>query len=90
MEVSNPRIQNKWNKELKKSYTVKVTEKDGNDWILDEYEVGCWDILTNSFSKIVFEITKRFVESKYSNQGICEDIIQQLIDFREKLKNKYK
>ena len=86
MEVSNPRIQNKWNKELKKSYTVKVTEKDGNDWILDEYEVGCWDILTNSFAESVFELTKRFVDSKNNNNSeVCEEILQEITVIKEKM-----
>ena len=64
MKVSNPQIQNKWIGKMKKFYTVKIVEKDGNDKVLDGYEVGCWDILTNIFAESVFMITKRFVESK--------------------------
>jgi hypothetical protein len=27
---------------MKKFYTVKIVEKDGDDKILNGYEVGCW------------------------------------------------
>jgi hypothetical protein len=64
---------------MKKFHTVKVVEKDGKDNILDTYEVGCWDILTNSFAESVFEITKRFVESKNNNTEIYEDIVERLL-----------
>jgi hypothetical protein len=55
---------------MKKFYTVKIVEKDGDDKVLDGYEVGCWDILTNVFAESVFMITKRFVESKNCNLKI--------------------
>ena len=69
---------------MKKFYTVKVVEKDGNDKILDEYEVGCWDILTNTFAEAMFEITKRFVESKNSCKSeISECVVEQLKEIND-------
>jgi hypothetical protein len=79
MEISNLRIQNKRIGKMKKFYTVKIVEKDGDDKILNGYEVGCWDILTNTFAESVFEMTKRFVESKNSDPDICEDIVERLL-----------
>lgn len=72
---------------MKKFYSVKVFEKNGNDKILDQYEVGCWDILTNTFAEVVFEITKRFVESKNNNTDICEYIIKQFLKIKNRLKD---
>ena len=70
---------------MKKFYTVKVVEKDGKDKVLDEYEVGCWDLLTNTFAESVFEITKRFVESMNSNTEICDNIIEQVLEMKTRL-----
>jgi hypothetical protein len=68
---------------MKKFYTVKVVEKDGDDKILDEYEVGCWDILTNTFAESVFKITERFVESMNSdNSEFKEEIIEKLLEIQ--------
>jgi hypothetical protein len=72
---------------MKKFYSVKVFEKDGKDNVLDEYEVGCWDLLTNTFAESVFEITKRFVESKNNNTDICEYIIKQFLKIKNRLKD---
>jgi hypothetical protein len=62
---------------------VKVFEKDGDDNILDQYEVGCWDILTNIFAESVFNITERFVESMNSdNSEFKEEIIEKLLEIQ--------
>jgi hypothetical protein len=84
VEVSNPQILNGWNIEMKKFYTVKVVERDAKDMILDEYEVGCWDILTNTFAESVFKITERFVESMNSDTEVCENVVEQLLEMKKK------
>ena len=74
----------------KKIITVKLIERDGEDKVLDEYEIGSWDMLTEIFNESLAEIVKRFVDSMSSNPQVCVDIVEQLLEMKEKLKAKYK
>ena len=74
----------------KKIITIKLIERDGEDKILDEYEIGSWDMLTEIFNESLAEIVRRFVDSMSTNPEVCVDIVEQLIEMRERLKAKYK
>ena len=75
---------------MKKFFVIKIVELDGDAEVLEEYEIGCWDMLTESFTESLSEITKRFVDSMSTNQEVCVDIVEQFIVVREKLKKKYR
>jgi len=74
----------------KKIITVKLIERDGEDEVLDEYEIGSWDMLTEIFNECLAEIVKRFVDSMSTNHEACVDIVEQLLEMKESLKAKYK
>ena len=40
----------------KKIITIKLIERDGEDKVLDEYEIGSWDMLTEIFNECLAEI----------------------------------
>ena len=74
----------------KRIITVKLIERDGEDKVLDEYEIGSWDMLTELFNESLAEIVKRFVDSMSCNHEACVDIVEQLLEMKETLKTKYK
>ena len=74
----------------KKIITIKLIERDGEDKVLDEYEIGSWDMLTELFNEALAEIVKRFVDSMSCNPEVCVDIVDQLLEMKETLKAKYK
>jgi len=74
----------------KKIITVKLIERDGEDKVLDEYEIGSWDMLTEIFNESLAEIVRRFVDSMSTNPEVCVDIVEQLLEMKEELKAKYK
>ena len=74
----------------KKIITVKLIERDGEDKVLDEYEIGSWDMLTELFNECLAEIVKRFVDSISCSPEVCVDIVEQLLSMKEALKAEYK
>ena len=74
----------------KKIITVKLIERDGEDKVLDEYEIGSWDMLSEIFNECLAVIVKRFVDSMSCNPEVCVDIVEQLLEMKETLKAKYK
>jgi len=74
----------------KKIITIKLIERDGEDKVLDEYEIGSWDMLTELFNESLAEIVKRFVDSMSCNPEACVDTVEQLLEMKEALKTKYK
>jgi len=74
----------------KKIITIKLIERDGEDKVLDEYEIGSWDMLTELFNECLAEIVKRFVDSMSCNPEVRVDIVEQLLEMKEALKAKYK
>ena len=74
----------------RKIITVRLIERDGEDKVLDEYEIGSWDMLTELFNDCLAEVVKRFVNSMSCNPEAWVDIVEQLLEMKEALKAKYK
>ena len=70
----------------KKIIKVKLIERDGEDKVLGEYEIGSWDMLTEIFNECLAGIVKTIKEFSSSSKeidliNIGENLI--LLDYGE-------